>query len=127
VVVAFALFQRVSGYSKERYYHVINVPTYYTFVWAGEELPQSANALLLPDTAWAFYPVTGKYVFIAAAAPWGVDEYKKISVFFRSGASSTPLLVKINVDLLYSSRFSLNNPDLIEVRDKLYILREKGG
>jgi len=126
VVVAFALFQRVSGYSKESYYHIIDGPTYYDFVWAGEELPQSSNALLIPDTAWAFVPITGKYVFTARAAPWGIEEVIMITKFFRSGARNTSLLVAMDVDLLYSP-FPLNNPDLVEVRDKLYILREEGG
>ncbi len=126
VVVAFALFQRMSGYSKEHYYRIIDVPTYYDFVWAGEELPQSSNALLIPSVAWTFVPISGKYVFTAQAAPWGKEELTMIYRLFKSGAPDTSQLVTMNVDLLYSP-LPLNNPDLVEVRDKLYILREEGG
>lgn len=125
-VVAFALFQRMSGYSKEHYYHIINVSTYYDFVWAGEELPQCSNALLSPDIAWTFVPITGKYVYTAKVAPWGLEEALQINQFLRSGASDTSQLVAMNVDILYSPH-PLNNPDLVGVRDKLYILREEGG
>jgi hypothetical protein len=126
MVIAFALFQRVSSYSKESYYHVIDVPTYYDFVWAGEELPQSSTALLSPYDAWTFVPITGKYVYVAKAAPWGAAEAVMINRFFQGGALDTEILTERNIDLLYSP-FLLQNPDLIEVRDKLYILREEGG
>lgn len=128
VVIALALFQRMNGYSqaKESYYHIIDGPTYYDFAWAGEELPQSTNALLSPYDAWTFFPITGKYVFIAKALPWGVEEAMRIGQLFRSGIPDTDFLVAIGVDILYSP-YPLNNPDLVEVRDQLYILREEGG
>ena len=126
VVIALALFQRIDGYSKEHYYRIIDGPTYYDFAWAGEEIPQSTNALLGPYDAWTFVPITGKYVFLAKAAPWGVEEAMRITQLFRSGIPNTDFLVAIDVDLLYSP-YPLTNPDLVEVRDQLYILREEGG
>ena len=126
VVIALALFQRMNGYSPKDYYHIIDGQTYYDLVWAGEELPQSTNALIDPYDAWAFFPITGKYVFTAKALPWGMEEAMQINQFFRSGAQSTDFLVEIDVDILYSP-YPLNNPDLVEVRDQLYILREEGG
>ena len=126
LVVVFAHVQRMDGYAQEKYYHVIDVPTYYDFVWIGEELPQSSVALLNPSVAWAYVPITGKYVYTAKAYPWGVKELIEIGQFFEAGAPDTDYLKKRNVDTLYSP-YPLRNPDLVEVRDKVYILREEGG
>jgi len=126
LVVVFAHVQRMDGYAKERYYRVIDVPTYYDFVWIGEELPQSSVALLNPSVAWAYVPITGKYVYTAKAYPWGVKELIEIGGFFKAGAPDTDYLKKRDVDILYSP-YPLRNPDLVEVRDKVYILREEGG
>lgn len=126
LVVVFAHVQRMDGYAKERYYRIIDVPTYYDFVWIGEELPQSSVALLNPSVAWAYVPITGKYVYTAKAYPWGVKELIEIGQFFEAGAPDTDYLKKRDVDTLYSP-YPLRNPDLVEVRDKVYILREEGG
>jgi len=126
VVVAFSLVQRMDGYAKERYYHAIDVPTYHDFVWIGEELPQSSVALLNPYVAWSFVPITGKYVYTAKASPWGVEEAAEIRKFMAEGAPDTSWLEERNIDLIYSP-YPLQNPDLVEVRDKVYILREEGG
>ena len=126
LVVAVSLVQRMGGYAKEDYYHVIDVPTYYDFVWIREELPQSSVALLNPYIAWAFFPITGKYVYTAQAAPWGVKEAAEIRQFMAEGALDTSWLEERNIDLIYSP-YPLQNPDLVEVRDKVYILREEGG
>jgi hypothetical protein len=74
LVVAFSLVQRMDGYKKEYYYHIIDVKTYYDFAWIGEKLDQYSNAVLDPYVAWAFVPITGKYVYTAQAYPWGVEE-----------------------------------------------------
>jgi len=127
VVVALSWFQRMDGYAKENYYHVIDVPTYYDFKWIGEEMPQSSVALLNPYVAWAYVPVTGgKYVYTAKAYPWGVEEATEIGRFMMQGAPDTNWLKERNIDLIYSP-YPLQNPDLVQVRDKVYILREEGG
>jgi hypothetical protein len=126
LVLVFAHFQRMGGYAEERYYHVIDVPTYHDFVWIGEELPQGSNALLNPYVAWSFVPITGKYTYSAKAYPWGVEQLNQIRGFLIAGAPDTSWLEERNIDLIYSP-YPLQNPDLVEVRDKVYILREEGG
>ena len=124
VVVFFALGQRMEGYAKEEYYHVVDVPTYHDFKWIGEELPQDSIALLNPSVAWAYVPITGgKYTYTAKAFPWGMPELIEIGSFFRAGAPDTEYIREKNVNILYSP-FPLKNPDLVEVRDGVYILRE---
>jgi len=124
LVVVFALVLRMDGYAKEKYYHVVDVPTYYDFKWIGEELPQDSIALLNPYVAWAFVPISGgQYVYTAKAYPWGVEESREITAFLREGATDTGYIRERKVSIIYSP-FPLKNPDLVEVRDGVYILRE---
>ena len=125
VVVVFSVVQRMDGFAKEKYYHVIDVPTYYNFVWIREELPQSSVTVMNPSVAWSFVPITGKYVYVAYAAPFGMEETMEILAFLAEGAPDTSWFRERNIDLIYSV-FPLQNPDLVEVRDRVYILREEG-
>jgi len=124
VVVVFALVLRMDGYAKEDYYHVVNTPTYHDFKWIGEELPQDSVVLLNPYVGWSLVPISGgQYVYTAQAYPWGVEEAIEIDQFFRAGAPDTEYIRERNANVLYSP-FPLNNPDLVEVREGVYILRE---
>jgi len=125
LVVAFALIQRLDAYKSEHYYYPMDVQTYHDFVFVGEKLDQSSNAVMDPYLAWTFVPITGKYVFVARAAPWGVEEAAEIRDFLKDGAVDTRWLTTKRIDLIYSP-YPLKNPDLVEVRDKVYILREEG-
>lgn len=126
LVVVFSLVQRMDGYAKEEYYHVVNVPTYQDFKWIGEEMPVGSVALLNPYVGWSFVTISGQYVYTAKAYPWGVEQAREISGFFMTGATDTEYIKERNVNILYSP-VPLNNPDLVEVRDGVYILREEGG
>ena len=141
VVVVFSLVLRMVGYDRERYYyaqdsyyhvcyHIIDTPTYYDFLWIGQELPQYSNAVLNPYVAWTFVPITGKYVYTAQALPWGKEEVEEIRGFMAAGARDTSWLVDRNIDLIYVdinySPQRFQNPDLVEVRNKVYILRKEG-
>jgi len=123
LVVVFALFLRMDGYAEEEYYHVVNEPAYHDFKWMGEELPQDSIVLLNPYVGWAYVPISGQYVYSAQAYPWGVEQAKEINGFFRAGAPDTEYIREKNVNILYSP-YPLKNPDLVEVRDGVYILRE---
>jgi hypothetical protein len=124
LVVVFALVLRMDGYAKEKYYHVVDVPTYHDFKWIGQELPRDSIALLNPYVAWAYVPISGgQYVYTAQAYPWGVEESREITAFLREGATDTEYIRERNVNIIYSP-FPLENPDLVKVRDGVYILRE---
>jgi hypothetical protein len=123
LVVVFALFLRMDGYAKEEYYRMVDEPTYHDFKWIGEELPQDSIALLNPYVGWAYVPISGQYVYSAKAYPWGVEQANEILEYFRRGATDTEYIREKNVNVLFSP-YRLKNPDLVEVRDGVYILRE---
>jgi hypothetical protein len=126
LVVVSALCLRVQGYAEEEYYHVVSVPTYQDFKWIGEEMPEDSIALLSPYIGWAYVTISGQYVYTANAYPWGVEQSMEINQFFMRGATDTEYIREKNVNIFYSP-VPLRNPDFVEVRDGLYILREEGG
>jgi hypothetical protein len=123
LVVAFALVQRMGGYAEEDYYRMIDATTYRDFEWLGEELPKDSVALLNPYIGWAYVPISGQYVYTAKAYPWGVEEAMEITAFMKEGATDTEYIRERNVNIVYSP-YPLDNPDLVEVRPGVYILRE---
>jgi hypothetical protein len=124
LVVVFAVVQRMDGYAKERYYHVIDTTSYHDFKWIGEELPKDSVVLLNPYVGWAVVPISGgQYVYTAKASPWGMEEAMEIRAFFLQGATDTEYIREKKANVIYSE-YPLENPDLIEVREGVYILRE---
>jgi len=138
VVVVFSLVLRMNGYAAERYgynnkdayYRIVDAPTYHDFVWIGEELPQYSKAVLNPYVAWTFVPISGKNAYTTKALPWGLKEATEIRNFMAAGGRDTSWLVERNLDLIYVdthyTQYHLQNPDLVEVRNKIYILRKEG-
>ena len=123
LVVIFAVLQRMGGYDKKEYYRIINVPTFHSFEWVGEELPDNSIALLNPSFGWSYVAISGHYAYTSNAYPWGMEQAIEISNFLLDGATDTDYIRKRNLDVLYSP-LPLNNPDLVEVRPGVYILRE---
>jgi hypothetical protein len=113
----------MEGYAKEEYYHVVDVPIYHDFYWIGQELPRDSVTLLNPYVGWAYVTISGQYAYTSKAYPWGVEEASEITHFFLTGATDTEYLKERNIRILWSP-FPLKNPDLVEVRGGLYILRE---
>jgi len=123
LVVVFALVQRMDGYAKEEYYRIISVRTFYSFEWVGEELPENSITLINPSFGWAYVTISGQYSDASTAYPWGVDLAMELSNFLLKGATDTEYIREKNADVVYSP-FPLDNPDLVEVRPGVYILRE---
>ncbi len=126
VVVGFSLFQRIDGYEKENYYRLMDTNTYHDFRFIEEKLDPDSIALLDPYLAWSFVPIAHKSVYLAIAYPFRKGEAAQIRQFLAGGARDTSWLVKRKIDIIYSP-FQLQNPDLVEVYDKVYILRKERG
>lgn len=118
-----SLIPRIDSYKKEPYYHVIGVGDYYDFLFVRECLDDQSRAILDPYVAWAFPPVSGKPVYAAAASPWGAADFQRIMKFFSDGATDTDWLRQNKVDILITGK-TLQNPDLVQVKQGVYLLRE---
>jgi hypothetical protein len=106
------------------YYHMIDDQDYSAFTWIQSYLDgKNEKGILDPWKATAFSAVTGfpAYSRIEVAAG---NEANRTATFLTEGAQDTNFLVNNKVSVVYSPSGS-NNPDLIEVRNDVFIRREK--
>jgi len=102
------------------YYHMIDDEDYRAFVWIGDNIgPEYDAALVDPWTATAFSAVTGKKV------PRRIAEKEEpaddaIYDYLNSGCQDTAFIRDNRVSFVYN-RIQCNNPDLIEVRDNVFL------
>ncbi len=113
------------------YYHMIDKADYEAFVWIKENVDASyQKAILDPWKATAFTAITEKYVYTRIhEAPLAKDE--EAYAFLRSGSSNTTFLRENGISIIYTRvfdgsqnpEFTPDNPDLVEVRKNIYLLR----
>jgi len=107
------------------YYHtpLIDKQDYEAFVWIKDNVSDEyEKAILDPWKATAFTAVTGKQVYTRIhfeRKPRDEQAY----AFLRSGCSDTAFLTKNGISIVYT-RSSCQNPDLVEVREDVYLLEE---
>ena len=121
IVVALALVLRLDGYKDEYYYSFMDAKTYNDFIFIRDNLDGNM-ALLDPYLAWAFFPISGKYAHTTAAYPYNAEDALEVREFLLEGGSDTALLLRRGIDLIYSP-LPLQNHNLVEVKDGIYILR----
>jgi hypothetical protein len=117
------LTQRIRGYEEESYYRMMDGPMYHDFAFIGRELGDYRMAVMDPYMAWTLPPVAGKPVWSAEVAPSYIDRLTVLE-FFEGGGRNTRWLLDRGIDIIYT-RYPLDNPDLVEVREGLYILRKE--
>jgi hypothetical protein len=105
------------------YYHMINSEDYEAFVWIKENTDSSYDkAILDPWKGSAFTAITGKKVYT-----WIGDAPKSSDLeaydFLDGGSKDTAFLKKNGISIVYTQSGS-QNPDLVEVRKNVYILKE---
>jgi len=121
LVVALALLLRLDGYQKEYYYRFMDAKTYNDFIFIRDNLDGS-KAVLDPYLAWAFFPISGKYAYTTAAYPYNTEDALKVRDFLLEGGRDTTWLIRHKIDIVYSP-IPLENPNLVEVKEGIYILR----
>jgi len=121
VTLTIAIPARQSTY----YYHMIDKQDYEAFVWIKNNVSKSyEKSILDPWKATAFTALTGKYVYTRIhQAPKDIDE--EAYAFLRGGCTDTAFLRENNISIVYN-RGSCSNPDLVEVRKNVYLLKEAG-
>lgn len=107
------------------YYHMIDSEDYEAFVWIKESTDSSYDkAILDPWKGTAFTAITGKKVYT-----WIGDRPKSSDLeaydFLDGGSRDTAFLRKNGISIVYTQS-GTQNPDLVEVRGNVYLLKEGG-
>ena len=105
------------------YYNMIDDDDYEAFVWIKENVGEEyETAILDPWKGTPFTAITGKYVYTKIhSAPKAKDE--EAYNFLKGGCSNTAFLRENGISIVYTGIES-DNPDLVEVFQDVYILKE---
>ena len=110
---------------KTLYYYMINDEDYQAFVWIRDNVNENyEKAILDPWKATAFTAITQKNIHTR------IHAYPKSSdleayEFLRGGSTDTDFLRENEISIVYS-QWDCNNPDLVEVRKNIYLLKGTG-
>ena len=117
------------------YYHMIDKTDYEAFAWIKDNVDLNRQkAILDPWKATPFAALTKKYVYTRIhQAPKDTDE--RAYAFLRSGSTNTTFLIENGISIIYTRvyewgqgttiEYDVNNPDLVEVRKDIYLLKER--
>jgi len=108
----------------ENYYHLIDDQDYKSFLWIKENTSQDAVILLDPWKARALPTIAERRVY--AVMPFGPNEeqlrlVEKANKFFADNCSNTTFLLENNITVVYTKN-RCNNPNLVEIKENIYIL-----
>ena len=108
------------------YYHMIDREDYEAFVWIKDNVSEGyGRAVLDPWKATAFAAITEKDIYTRIHSyPTAKDE--RVYTFLNNGCTDTAFLRGYGISIVYS-RQACNNPDLVEVRKNVYLLKKEGG
>lgn len=105
------------------YYHMIDKQDYEAFVWIKDNVSDDYDkAILDPWKATAFTAVTEKYVYTRIHC-YPKPSDTKAYEFLRGGCSDTAFLRENGISIIYT-RGAVDNPDLVEVRKNVCLLKE---
>jgi len=106
-----------------RFYHMIDQEDYEAFVWIKDNVGDDyEKAILDPWKGTAFTAIAEKYVYTKIHSyPKGTD--KDAYNFLQSGSTDTDFLRKNGISIVYT-RSPCHNPNLVEVRKNVYLLKE---
>jgi len=107
------------------YYLMIDGQDYEAFTWIRDNVNEDYDrAILDPWKATAFTAITRKKIYTRIHAypnPSDMEAYE----FLRGGCTDTTFLTDNDISIVYTPE-SCNNPDLVEVRKNVYLLKEAG-
>ena len=103
------------------YYYMIDEQDYNAFVWVRDNVGEDyVKAVLDPWKGTPFSAVTGKKIYSKIhEAPKATDA--KAQEFINNGCTDTAFLRDNGISIVYSNK-SCSNPDLLEVRENVYLL-----
>lgn len=108
------------------YYHMIDSEDYQAFVWIEQNVESSyEKAVLDPWKGAAFTAITGKYVYsLIGERP--TDKDNEVYAFLDNGCVDTTFLIENDISIVYT-RGECRNPDLIEVREYVFLTDDAPG
>ncbi|MCJ7743055.1 MAG: hypothetical protein MUO99_00635 [Dehalococcoidales bacterium] len=123
VLIVFTLAIAIPARQNIPYYHMIDEEDYETFVWIKDNVDSSyERAILDPWKGTAFTAITGKYRYTAIGeAPTAKDN--EAQAFLNGGCKDTAFLRENNISIVYT-REKVDNPDLVDVREYVYLLKD---
>lgn len=124
ILIGLTLYVAIPARQNTPYYHMIDGEDYEVFMWIKENVDSSySKAILDPWKATAFTAITGKNVYSRigeAPSPSDIEAYD----FLDNGCTDTSFLRENGISLVYT-RESCGNPDLVRVREYVYLLEKK--
>ena len=103
---------------------MIDEQDYEAFVWIKENVGEGyEKAILDPWKATAFTAITGKKVY-GRTQRYPGERAKRASVFLEERCQDTEFLRENDITIVYYL-FDCDNPDLIELRPHVYILKSQ--
>ncbi|MFC1909219.1 hypothetical protein ACFLXD_05135 [Chloroflexota bacterium] len=105
------------------YYYMIDEADYEAFVWIRNNLNDDyEKAILDPWKATSFTALTEKYVYTRTHMVTAPKD-SKVREFLQTGCKDTVFLRENGITVIYTKQPCLN-PNLVEVRKNVYVLRE---
>ena len=123
ILIGLTLYIAIPDRQNTPYYHMIDEEDYQIFVWIRDNVDNSyRKAILDPWKGTAFTGISGRNVYTwIGDRPRPSDE--KAYEFLDNGSEDTAFLKDNGISIVYT-RESVNNPDLVEVRKYVYLLKE---
>lgn len=123
ILIGVTLYVAIPARQDIPYYHMIDKEDYEAFVWIKDNVNERyEKAVLDPWKGSAFTAITGKNVYTwIGMQPLASD--MEASEFLQGGSQDTAFMKKNGISFVYT-RGEVYNPDLIEVRENVYLLKE---
>lgn len=123
VLVGITLFITIPERQDIPYYHMIDEGDYEAFVWIKENVgEQYDRAILDPWKGTPFTAVTGKCIYTRIHA-FPMDKDLEARSFLEEGCTDTAFLKENGISIVYAEG-ECNNPELTQVRENVYLLKD---
>ena len=123
IFVGLILAISIPSHLNTPYYYMIDEQDYQAFVWISENVDDKYDrAILDPWKATPFTAITEKYVYTRLHS-YSKPRDKEVYRFIKAGCMDTTFLRETGASIVYT-REECHNPDLIMVRENVYLLME---
>ncbi len=126
VLIGLVLVESASFHLETPFYRMIDEADYTAFVWIEQNVPDSyQKAVLDPWSATAFMALARREVYARIQHEAQHEEHFRAYEFLENGCRDTDFLRENGISIVYSLD-EVFNPDLIQVRENIYLLPETG-